>query len=184
MCGFQRALAIVSRGVGSPCERLAPRRRQPAREGDWGKALCAPQESGHRVGRHPPHPSHILPLPAQQPKRGGGAAMLLQPHSRAGKARVAAMYSPLAAPRSGRLAWSYLRPRGLPGVGCEKWGAGCPRGRGVANGLCGRGAQRGTDGSSRNMCPAFAAAAFKDRHKSGGGRGRGRAASGRGSRTS
>lgn len=65
----------------------------------------------------------------------------------------------------------------------RKGGAECPRGRGWRAGPCGRGAQRRAGGGS-HMCPTLTAAAFKDRHKSGGGRGKGRAAPGRGSRTS
>lgn len=143
MCGFQRALAIVSRGVGSPCERLAPGRRQPPGERDWGKALCAPQESGQRVERHPPTPRTSSPYPPSNRSEAVGRPCSSSRAAGLGKrgSRQCAAHPP---PRVAGALPGLTSARGACQVSAAKSGGpGAPAGAGWRAGCAGAGLSDG-----------------------------------------
>lgn len=179
----------LPRGRLSPAsESLAPGRKQPPR---WAGGPPARRRADTGRRGTPAHPA----LPARQHTPGPGrSARLGQRGPPAHRAQRRAL--PCHAVPCRVLLCHPVLCHALPccatpcpalpppaGRQPRKGGPGCPRGRGWGAGPCGRGAQRRAGGGS-HMCPALTAAAFKDRHKSGGGRGKGRAAAGRGSRTS
>lgn len=191
MGGFYPALAIVSRGPALSPPARGWRQGESSLPGWAGGTPTRRRADTGRKGT--PHTS--CPFP---PGGTRGAAALPprpRPHGRAGEARPPRAPTLSTAPCHALPCRAVLCPavlcpagpgRALPppaGRQLPKGGPGCPQGRGWRAGPCGRGAQRRAGGGS-HMCPTLTATAFKDRHKSGGGRGKGRAAPGRGSRTS